>query len=216
MSLIFTTRGCLLDQTYKFNGWKRVLPFSSHIGAYLIGLTIQAAKSESYPFFIIHRCLLDQAYKSDGRKWVLPFITWSYARLPVKLILIHLPGLTSKCRFGCVFDFVTHIYLFRLTTLMPSCQGSNHLAGLITFIFSSWKVLLYFNNSFLTFIFLTLYMLSPIPLLAFSLPQFCRLSFFLIFSKMQNANVMPQLCRWNIMIGLTNAIYNHYAPACHW
>ena len=54
------------------NNRKGVLSFSSHMGAYLIGLIIQMAKSESYPLFFIHKCLLNRAYKSDGRKRVLP------------------------------------------------------------------------------------------------------------------------------------------------
>ena len=41
-------------------------------------------------------------------------------------------------------------------------------------------------------------------------------SSFLVFSKIQNANVMPQLCRWNTMIGLTNVICEHCVLTCYW
>ena len=45
---------------------------------------------------------------------------------------------------------------------------------------------------------------------------FIPFSSFLVFSKIQNANVMPQLCRWNTMIGLTNVICKHCALTCYW
>ena len=72
------------------------------------------------------------------------FIIWTYPQLPVKLILIHLLGLTFERQFGCAFDFVTHIYLIRFTTLMPSWQGSkpfNRLDHLYLLILKSLVLL---------------------------------------------------------------------------
>ena len=45
---------------------------------------------------------------------------------------------------------------------------------------------------------------------------FIPFSSFLVSSKMQNANVMPQLCKWNTMIGLTNVICKHCVLTCYW
>ena len=49
----------------------------------------------------------------------------------------------------------------------------------------------------------------------FYLNLFHSFLFFLVSSKMWNANVMPQLYRWNTMIDLTNVICKHCALICY-
>ena len=51
---------------------------------------------------------------------VLILLIWTYSLFPVKLIHIHLPGLTFECQFGLCFDFVALVYLIGLTPLMPA------------------------------------------------------------------------------------------------
>ena len=58
---------------------------------------------------------------------------------PVKLVAqiipyVYLPELTLDCQFGCAFDFVTHIYLIGLTTLMPLWLGF----GILWKLWSVW------------------------------------------------------------------------------
>ena len=106
--LMFTAWRCLLDWSYKskwpikqvfnflpifFIIWSYAwLPLFQIFIHFLSRLTLNC---QFFKFSFIFHLDLPSIVSS------LNFFIWAYPQLPVKLILIHLPGLTSKCQFGC-------------------------------------------------------------------------------------------------------------------
>ena len=149
-------------------------------------------------------------------------LIWTYSLLPVKLIRIHLPGLTFECQFGLRFDFVALVYLIGLTPLMPDLLGFKAL----------WKILdltklsSFVRRSFWSFygcetLFhsTSLFQMSKQISDAMRHVMYDRATnemsehffFFLHFNECE-----MQMSYANAMIGLINALCNHYAPICYW
>ena len=146
--------------------------------------------------------------------------------------LFYLPGLTSECQFDCV---LTLSLMFTWLDLHLRCQ----FVGIET----NWKSLIltklpsFVRRSFWSFYRVQDPLSSCIPILDMNTYIWCNVScnvwlcmnemsehlnlfhsffIFLVSSKMWNATVMPQLCRWNTMIGLTNVICKYCALICYW
>ena len=130
----------------------------SHVGAYLIRLTIQNAKSESHPFSHIDVYLIG-----------LTIQTTKSGSHPFSHIGAYLIGFTIQ----------TAIF-FKIFTSFNKIDYLDFFLESLT--------LISFKSIFLSFIFSLFFHVVPNSTSILFI-------FFFIFSKIQNANAMPQLCR---------------------
>ena len=65
------------------------------------------------------------------------FIIWTYPQLPVKLILIHLPGLTSECQFGCALTSSCMLIELDLHLWCQTCWDSLKTLICLNYLFPS-------------------------------------------------------------------------------
>ena len=124
------------------------------------------------------------------------FFILTYLWLPILQNFIFSSGLTSDCQAKHSSNHLNKFDRLDLLSLEKSCFGSlqKYLSDFHFFIsffhysLNAWSCRLFF------FSFIFLY----------------------FFVKCKNANIMPQLCRWNAMIDLTNVICKHCALICYW
>ena len=164
------------------------------------------------------------------------FIIWTYPQLPVKFILVHLLGLTSEWQFGCaltssrmLIGLDLHLWcqpcwdslktLICLNYLLPFESLSEVFIRCKTlFLFyipvSDKKTYIYCNVS--CNVWLCKNEMSESFRFVFHLNLFYSSFLFPRLNKCEMQMLCPWPCRWNTMIGLTNAICKCCTLTCYW